>query len=153
MPAPEKSSNHAARPCELTQAEIRRLVESLNSLQDGELAVDALIGCGQTAIPPLREFLLHGRPSVIYQPRQRAVRALAELGAKEVLVEYLRQRKLIADAALRFGEEAVENTAARALAAWKTDDVLQVLLRVARARKLPGVIEALGQFGRKRSPI
>lgn len=148
MPARPRISNPAPPLCEIAEADITRLIESLNSLYDGELAVDALVGYGERTIPQLRDFLLRGRPSVVHQPRKRAVRALAELGAKEVLVEYLTMPKPIADAQVRFGEEAVENTAGRALAAWKTEDVFQVLLDVARSRKLPGVIEALGQFGR-----
>lgn len=145
---PSRSSNSVPLSTELTQAEIDRLVESLNSLQDGDLAVDALAGCGERAIPPLRNFLMMGRPSVVHQPRQRAVRALAELGAKEILIEYLTKPKSIRDAAVRMGEEAVENAAARALATWKTDRVYWALLGVARLRVLPGVIEALGSFRR-----
>lgn len=142
---PNDSAPLSAEP---TQPEIDRLVESLNSLHDGELAVDALIGCGERAIAPLRNFLMTGRPSVVHQPRQRAVRALAELGAREVLVEYLTKPKSIRDAAVRMGEEAVENAAARALGAWKTDEVYWALLAVARSRMLSGVIEALGSFKR-----
>jgi len=148
MPCRQEMSNSARAPNGFTEAEIGRLVESLRSLHDGELGVDALVGCGERAISPLRDFLILGRPSVIHQPRQRAVRALAELGAKEVLVEYLTKPRSIADPALRLGEEAVENAAARALAAWKTDEVLKALLAVARLRLLPGVIEALSSFGR-----
>jgi len=133
---------------ELPEAEIRRLVEGLNSLREGELAVYVLVACGERAIPPLREFLLHGRPSVVHEPRRRAVRALAELGAKDVLVDYLRMPKPIADAAVRFGEEAVENAAAQALGNWQTQDAFEVLLEVGRSRVLPGVVEALGRFGR-----
>ena len=120
----------------------------MNSLREGELAVYVLVACGERAIPPLREFLLHGRPSVVHEPRRRAVRALAELGAKDVLVDYLRMPKPIADAAVRFGEEAVENAAARALGNWQTRDAFEVLLEVGRSRVLPGVVEALGRFGR-----
>jgi len=107
-----------------------------------------LIACGQRAIGPLKEFLLHGRPSGIYQPRQRAVEILGRLGAKEVLMEYLRLPKDIPDPVARFGEEAVESTAAGELAMWQTDDVFQLLLSVARERTLAGVIEALGEFRR-----
>lgn len=138
---------HGIRPSN-RNADIQKLIESMQSIQDGELAADALVGIGQRAVPLLRKFLLFGRPSTVHQPRQRAVRALAELGAKDVLIEYLTSRRPIVDAAVRFGEEAVENTAARALAAWKTEDVFQTMLAIARSRTLPGIIEALGVFGR-----
>jgi hypothetical protein len=129
-------------------AEIIRLIDCLNSLHDGDRAVDLLVTCGTEAIAPLRSYLMEGKPSHIYQPRQRAVKTLARLGAKEVLIEYLCTPKNITDPVTRFGEEAVENTAARLLALWQTDDVFEVLLRTAYKRTLPGVIEALGTFRR-----
>ncbi len=131
--------------------EILKLIDGLNHLHDGERAVDLLVACGKEAIAPLRNYLLESKPSHIYQPRQRAVNALADLGAKEVLIEYLCAPKYIADPVIRFGEEAVENTAARLLAIWQTDDVFEVLLRMAYARALPGVIEALSLFRRPES--
>jgi len=120
----------------------------LNSLHEGDHAVDLLAACGERAITPLREYLMDGTPTHIYQPRQRAVNALAQLGAKEVLIEYLCTSKEILDPEFRFGEEAVENTAARALAVWRTEDVFEVLLQIAYTRTLPGVIEALSSFQR-----
>jgi HEAT repeat protein len=129
-------------------AEIRRLIDCLNSLHDGDRAVDLLVACGEAAIAPLRKYLMEGQPSHIYQPRQRAVIVLARLDAKEVLMEYLSTPKETSDPVFQFGEEAVENTAARALARWKTDEVFDALLRIAYTRTLPGVIEALGSFRR-----
>ena len=82
---------------DLSDEEIQELVESLNSLHEGELGVAMLVACGKRAIPLLRRFLLHGKPSGIFVPRQRAVRALAELGAKDVLLEYLVFERHIAD--------------------------------------------------------
>jgi len=131
---------------DLPDEEIEALVQSLNSLHEGELGIDMLVACGQRAIGPLRRFLLHGKPSGIFVPKQRAVKALAELGAKEVLLDYLAVDEQIADPAAAHGEEAVKNTAARALSAWHTEDVYQALLRTLRRRRLPGVIEALGEF-------
>ncbi|MGB7729188.1 MAG: hypothetical protein WBL50_14235 [Candidatus Acidiferrum sp.] len=58
--------------------------------------------------------------------------ALAELGAKDVLMESLAQKRAIAVAVVRFGEEAVENTAARELARWRTEEVFQFLMSLAR---------------------
>ncbi len=126
--------------------EIDRYVKELNS--KAQEAVTKLISCGRPAIQPLRAFLLHGEPSVVYQPRQRAVEALAALGAKDVLLEYLRQKKDIADPAVRMGEEAVESSAARELIRWPGEEVYQVLLGIAQERCLPGALEALGQFKR-----
>jgi hypothetical protein len=133
---------------DLSDEEIRGLVESLNSLHEGELGVAMLVACGERAIPLLRQFLLHGKPSGILVPRQRAVRALAELGAKDVLLEYLAFERDIADPVAAQGEEGVRNTAARALAAWHTDDVYEGLLRALRRRRLPGLVETLGDFER-----
>jgi len=78
------------------------------------------------------------------------VEALAQLGAKEVLLEYLSQKREIPDAVARFGEEAVENTAARALSKWRTDNVYLFLKDYAQKRMLSGVIEALGKFERRK---
>ena len=130
-------------------AKILKLIDCLSSLHEGERAVDLLVECGEWAIAPLRKYLMEGKPSHIYQPRQRAVNALARLNAKEVLVEFLSTPKEISDPVFRFGEEAVENTAARALAKWQTDEVFEVLLWIADSRTLPGVIEALGTFRRQ----
>ena len=79
------------------------------------MAAAALVGCGARAIPPLRSFLLRGAPQSLYQPRQLAVETLAELGAKDVLIEYLRAPAMIDDAVVRHGEDAVRSTAAREL--------------------------------------
>jgi hypothetical protein len=100
---------------DLSDEEIQGLVESLNSLHEGELGVAIVVACGERAIPLLRQFLLHGKPSGIFVPRQRALRALAELGAKDVLLEYLVFERHIADPVVAHGEEGVRNTAARAL--------------------------------------
>jgi hypothetical protein len=134
-----------------SSAEITKLINCLESLHGGDHAVDLLAACGEEAIAPLRNYLVEGKPNHIYQPRQRAVIALAKLGAKEVLMEYLSMQKDISDPVTRFGEEAVENTTARLLARWQTGDVFELLLRIAYTRTLPGVIEALGSFRRPES--
>ena len=128
--------------------EIRSFVSDLESLRGGDLTVSLLVGCGQRAVAPLREYLLWGKPRGIFQPRQRAVEALAQLGAKKVLVEYLGQQRSIPDFEVRFGEEAIENTAARALSEWLTEDVFRFLCGLAHRRKLAGAIETLGKFER-----
>lgn len=132
----------------LFKEEIQGLVDSLNSLHEGELGVDMLVACGEGAVEPLRRFLFEGKPSGIFIPRQRAVRALAELGAKQVLLEYLASDAHIADPVAAHGEEAVKNTAARALGAWRTDDVYEALHLLLRKKLLLGAIEVLGDFQR-----
>ncbi len=132
-----------------TDAEIQAMVQDLDSLSGGKSAAAALVGCGPRAIARLREFLLGGRPRGVFQPRQLAVETLAELGAKEVLIEYLGRFRKIDDPGVRFGEEAVVNTAARALAQWRTEDTYQALRELTACGLLPGLVESLGKFGRE----
>lgn len=133
---------------DISDGDVEMVIDRLNSLKDGASAVLELAGCGGKAVEPLRRFLLFGKPSGIYQPRQRAVEALAELGAKDVLIEYLTSEKEIPDPVDRYGEEAVENTAARLLAGWQDEDSYRVLLRILRRKALPGLIDAVGEFRR-----
>ncbi|MGH9687074.1 MAG: hypothetical protein ACRD5K_08300 [Candidatus Acidiferrales bacterium] len=133
---------------EFTDEEIDAQVRGLESLQSGSLAAAALLGCGQRTIPPLRSFLLNGLPRGIYQPRQLAVETLAQLGAKDVLIEYLRDPAHLPDAVVRMGEDAVRSTAARQLARWQTEDVFRCLTNIAMDHLLPGVVESLGKFRR-----
>lgn len=134
-----------------TAAEIESLVRDLESLRGGSGAAAALVGCGERAIRPLRQFLLEGAPNSIFQPRQLAVETLAELGAKDVLIEYLLRATKPNDPVIRFGEDAVLSTAARELSRWKTEDVFDALQKLSRNRLLPGVVESLGKFGRESS--
>lgn len=142
----ERARGRAFR--DLSRDEIQDLVDSLNSLHEGDLGIDMLVACGEKAIEPLRRFLFEGKPSGIFMSRQRAVRALAELGAKQVLLEYLASEKHISDPVAAHGEEAVKNTAARALAAWRGDDVYEALRLVLHRKCFLGVIETLGEFRR-----
>jgi hypothetical protein len=130
-------------------SEIQLWLDRLNSLVDGEQASMRLVALGPAAIDPLRRFLLFGAPRGIFQPRQWAVEALAALGAKDALLEYLERDEQISDPVVRHGEDAVRNTAARLIARWQTDAVFQFLLSLARRRLLPGVIFALGEFRRE----
>lgn len=143
-----KTANISASGRDFTDEEIRSFVADLESLPGGDLTVALLVGCGEGAVAPLREYLLEGVPRGIFQPRQRAVEALGRLGAKNVLFEYLLQKRNIPDAEVRFGEEAVENTAARWLGGWRTEEVYEFLKELAGRRMLPGAIEALGRFER-----
>ncbi|MGA9883454.1 MAG: hypothetical protein WBQ34_07030 [Candidatus Acidiferrales bacterium] len=78
-----------------------------------------------------------------------AVETLAELGAKDVLMEYLRSdRSIIKDAVVRHAEESVRSTAARELARWQSDEVFECLHEVSLGQLLPGIVEALGSFRR-----
>jgi hypothetical protein len=142
-PAPESAAQ------EHVQSEIKLRIERLTSLVDGHEASMELVCFGAAAIGPLKHFLFEGVPSGIFQPRQWAVEALAALGAKDVLLEYLRHNNPMSDPVVREGEDAVRNTAARLVAHWKTDDVFDLLIGLARTRTLPGVIAALGSFQRK----
>jgi HEAT repeat protein len=130
------------------EKEIARLVQKLNSLEEGERTVAKLTECGGQAIGPLKRFLFEGKPSVVYQPRRCAVEALAGIGAKETLIQFLKLEKDIADPAVRLSEEVVENSAAKALSAWRTNEVYEALLNCALPRPRIGLIEALGAFGR-----
>jgi len=132
---------------EFTDQEIESFVGDLESLRGGSLSAAALIGCGPRAVPPLRSYLLHGRPRGIYQPRQLAVETLGELGARDVLIEYLSNPAPIEDPVVRHAEDAVRSTAARELARWQTEDVFECLMR-ATDRLLPGIVDALGTFRR-----
>jgi hypothetical protein len=133
---------------EFTDEEVAAEVRGLESLQSGSLVAAALLGCGPRAIPPLRSFLLTGRPRGIYQPRQLAVETLAQLAAKEVLIEYLSGPTHVQDAVVRMGEDAVRSTAARELGRWETEDVFACLKDISLGHLLPGVVESLGKFRR-----
>lgn len=130
------------------QSEMCRLIDQLDSLNTGEEAGARLIEYGSSAIELLRKYLLEGRPRKIFQPRFWAVEALARLGAKEVLLEYLFQEKEIPDPEDRFGEEAVESAAARSLAAWPDEEMLQSLVELSNRRMLNGLIAALAEYKR-----
>lgn len=131
--------------------DIPRLVDELRSLVDGESAVLKLAASGPGAIPLLRDFLLLGKPSNVFLPRVWAVEALARLGARDVLFEYLKHGRNISDPEIRLGEEAVVEAAARELAYEKTEDVFKLILDVARDRPSAGIVEVLGEFPRPES--
>lgn len=121
----------------------------LNSLSEGEGVIAMLVACGPPAIEPLQRMLLTGRPSTIFQPRQWAVMALAQLDAKDALLAYLSFEREVPDAATRWGEDAVQSTAARALARWKTDNrVFDCLMTLLAGKHLQGAIYAIGEIGR-----
>jgi HEAT repeat protein len=128
---------------------IERLIESLSSLHGIEKTVVQLILYGRAAVPALHAFLFTRDPSGIYEPRCWAVRALARIGAHDVLVEFLNAEHEVSDPVGQLGEEAVMNTAARALAGVVSEEAYQALLKVAQWHPLAGAIEVLGEFRRE----
>ncbi len=119
--------------CQL-DSEISNLIRRLNTVTECDQAAVSLASLGTAAVPALKKFLFGGHPSVVYQPRRAAVEALARIGAKHVLIQYLMWNKPIEDAGTRFGEECVQNAAARELAKFGTRDILDVLLTLALPR-------------------
>jgi hypothetical protein len=132
---------------EIETNQVAGLIEELHS-SNADSAALRLISYGASAIRPLRNFLLFGKPSNVFQPRYLAVEVLGRLQAREVLFEFLRSEKEIADPGVRLEEEAVKEKAARELASWKTDEVFDLLLDLIRSRPLAGFIEAIGEFNR-----
>jgi hypothetical protein len=128
--------------------EVCRLIACLQSLVDGQSVIEELVACGPRAILPLREFLLSGRIASVPNPRMWAVEALALLGAREVLIEYLQAPSRVVDAQLQFAEDAVRNTAGRGLSAWRDNETFEILLDLCRRRNLPGIVETLAGFER-----
>jgi HEAT repeat protein len=113
----------------LADEQLQKLVASLNSLHEGGVGVPLLMICGERAIRPLRDILLYREIDGFSIPRPQVVWALAELGARDVLLEYLDMEEDIADPIVRQAEDVVKNTAARALAAWGSEDVVSALLK------------------------
>jgi len=131
---------------QIDDSQIGRLVSALDSLGDGDLAVDLLVACGARAIAPLEEMLLRGVARTIALPRCRAARALGALGAYKTLLAYFDKGNLPSDPVVLFAEDAVRSTVAHELLRWQSDEVLQALLRASKQRVTIGMIEALGEF-------
>lgn len=127
--------------------EAEAIVERLTRLHDGDAAVVEVVEQGAAALPALRRLLFQPEPSGIFEPRCRAVEALAALGARNVLIEFLSHPREIDDPVERLGEEAVISAAARTLKGGGAKE-FDVLLAISQRRLLPGVIEALGSFRR-----
>jgi hypothetical protein len=122
---------------------VHALVAQLGSLLDAPEASARLVAAGRSAIEPLKEFLIEGKPRSVPEPRIWAVRALAGLGADDVLLEYLRRPIASDDAILRFAEESVRNAAARALANTDYPGIDDILLDLAGAEHLPAALTAI----------
>jgi hypothetical protein len=134
------------QPPEYRDDAVRRAVAKMKSFQDGDLAVLEVVACGDRAIPSLKAVLFDREPSGLCQVRTRAVDALAQLGAQDVLKEFLGTTRDVTDPVERLGEDAVINAAARALAHSNDPGIFELLGRLARRPCLDGVIFALGTF-------
>ncbi len=124
------------------------LARRLRSLRDGDLAVVEAVSLGAPAIAVLREVLFERDVSGIFEPRRRAVQALAALGAYDVLREFVASWEAVADPVQRMGDEAALGAAARALGAARDEEAFQVLFDAVRRHAVAGVIEALGEYRR-----
>ncbi len=127
---------------------IQAALGKLRALREGDEAIAELIDCGQAAVGPLREFLFSREPCGLFQPRCQAVEALAKLGAKAVLLEFLTAPRSFADPVEQAGEDAVLSFVARALTRWPDDATFLLLLAVAKRKLLPGIVDALGEYRR-----
>jgi HEAT repeat protein len=129
-------------------ARLERAIGKLKSLRDGDQGLVDVIACGRPAIPALRALLFEREPGGLFQTRCHAVEALAALKAYDVLVEFLEAAREAADPVERIGDEVVTNAAARALAGSREPHVFELLVWLAQAGPLPGVLAALGASGR-----
>ena len=136
---------------DMFEQQMETLSGALDSLVDGDPAVEILIARGPRAIPYLADFLLKGSPRTIALPRCRAVHALGELGGRSALISYFTDYKPPRDAAVLFAEDAVLSAAAGELMRWKSDEVFQVLLAAAGQRATGAMVLALGEFCRPES--
>jgi hypothetical protein len=127
---------------------LREAIDKLKSLHDGDRGIIEIAACGRRAIPALRALLFEREPSGLYQPRCHAVKALAAFEAYDVLIEYLNAPRAIADPIERVGEDAVTNAAAHALEGLREERIFKLLMSLAKVHLLPGIIGALGRFGK-----
>lgn len=143
-----RTSNSCSDETLYADPSVLPLIRGLHSLVDGPAYLCQLIAYGPKAIPALADLLLLGKPSGISQPRQWAVEALGALGAYRVLLEYLCESPEIQSPVVRHAEQAVQNTAARELSRYETEEAFSVLFDCLRRHPLPGIIEAIGLYRR-----
>ncbi len=136
---------------EPSEAKFTDLAMRLRSLNEGDVAVLDSIAAGAAAIPVLRELLFERDAAGIFEPRTKAVQALAALNAFGVLKEFVMKWQPASDPVERLGDEAVLSAAARALATTGDEEAFVILFGVAREHPAPGVIEALGRCKRPES--
>ncbi len=125
---------------------ILRLIGMLDSLIDGEGAMEQLIEVGPRAVPFLEHFLLESPPRSLSPPRCRAVRALGSLGAYSSLIKYLQRYTCPSDAAVLFAEDAVRSAAGRELMGYESSATFRVLCDATKQRATGGLIQALSQY-------
>jgi hypothetical protein len=92
----------------------------------------------------LRRLLFNREPSGLFEVRIRSIHALAKLGARDVLLDFLRTRQALADPVEQLGEDAVISAAAQALADYDEAGVFDALMELAKRPCLAGVIFAVG---------
>jgi hypothetical protein len=125
---------------------IERLIGALDSLVDGEGAMDQLIAAGPRAAPFLERFLVESPPRSLSLPRCRAVRALGALYAFSSLIKYLRECERPSDSVVLFAEDAVRSAAGRELMRYENPATFQVLCDAVKQRATSGLVEALAQY-------
>jgi hypothetical protein len=135
----------------LSEAKVADLARRLRSLNEGDVAVLDAIAMGAAAIGMLRELLFEKDRAGIFEPRRRAVQALAALNAAGVLKEFIASWRPSADPVERLGDEAVLSAAALALGASLDEEAFFVVFGIARKHPAAGVIEALGRSKRTES--
>ncbi len=127
--------------------QIQQLVAELVSLQNPQI-ISRLLPYGSTAIKCLRDALLNGKPTSVYQARQQLVLALSAFHARDVLLEYLRMSQKIENPVVKFAEEAVQSIAARELSQWGDNEIFKFLIDFSMNNTRIGVLDALAKFGR-----
>jgi HEAT repeat protein len=143
------SGESATRECSVLDSDsLRRALNALRSLRDGDRGVAQAASCGGAAIPALRQLLFERDPSGFFETRRRTVKALALIGARDVLIEFLESSREITDPVERLGEDAIINAAARALADASDPRVFHLLTSLAAKKTIPGIVAALGAFRR-----
>lgn len=127
----------------------RRIAAWIDDLAEHARAAEAIASLGDTAIPPLRAYLL-GEPQVIPQPRCFAVTMLARLhadAATEALREVLLWHPLRAlDPRFAESEYVVKSEALDALAA-RTYAGLHEDIAFGISERLRVAVQAAGRFG------
>jgi hypothetical protein len=131
--------------------QLMSLALRMRSLRQGGLAVLDAVTAGAAAIPVLRELLFEKDSAGIFEPRKRAVQALAALGASGVLKEFVVRWQPASDPIERLGDEAVLGAAAVALAETGDEEAYLILSDIAREHPIPGVVEALSRYRRVES--
>jgi len=146
---PGQHGGPAAAPAEQSLATRQRIASALKclrSLHDGDHGVLEAIGIGLVIVPDLAKLLFAREPCGLFQPRSRAVEALAALRAFDVLASFLQSLRRADDPVERLGDDVVASAAGRAIAQLREAWVSDLLIEFARHRPLQGVLVGLGSF-------